>query len=400
MTAAKRSILFISTQLPFPPKSGGTVKSFHYVKDLSQRYHLSVACLLKDDDADYVEEFQKQVKLERCLVEPHQTSRNALTLLKSMLGFPCLNVYRNYSVPFKQKVETVISEYDIVLIDHYEVFQYVSKDFKGKVVLHTHNAEFMLWQRMSELESNPIKKALLKNEARRVKKYEQAIFDQSDLVYTTESDQELYKKHGFQLSNFSTTYHLGNDQLLAKEDLKFEETELALTFMGTLSWEPNVDGLLWFLNEVWPTLKTKFPQLIFYILGKEPDERIKKRCANEAQIVFTGFVEDLDDYLKKTRVYLAPLRFGSGMKVKVLEGLYRGVPTVSSSVGAEGLQVKDGQHIMIADTAEGFISKCILLLEEADTWTQLRNQSRKVAAEKYRWAPLFERMDEALKKLI
>lgn len=399
MGTDQKSLLFITTQLPYPPKSGGTVKSWNYIKDLAQRYNLSLATLLKDDDADFVEDLKEQISFHHFLAEEHQTERSALSLLNSYLGFPCLNVFRNYSPSFYSKVQSILEQFDMVIIDHYEMFQYVPKSYSGKLILHTHNAEFMLWRRLAELESNPLKKLLLKLEAKRVAQYEQSIFDRSDLIFTTESDQELYQKHGFKLGNVKTTYHLGNEQLLELEDLNFSDTELALSFMGTLSWEPNVDGLLWFLNEVWPLLIKDFPQLKFYILGKDPDPRIKNLAEGDAQIIFTGFVKNLDDYLKKTRVYLAPLRFGSGMKVKVLEGLYRGVPTVSTSVGAEGLKVEDNKHIMIADQAKDFAAKCIRLLQDKNQWNILRNESRLLADKHYRWSPLFDRMDASLKKL-
>ncbi len=400
MGTNQKSLLFITTQLPYPPKSGGTVKSWNYIKDLAQRYDLSLATLLKDDDADYVEALKEKISFHHFLAEKHQTARSAKTLLNSYLGFPCLNVFRNYSPAFYKKVQDRIHESDMVIIDHYEVFQYVPNNYKGKVILHTHNAEFMLWRRLAELENNPLKKLLLKMEAKRVAKYEQSIFDRSDLIFTTESDQELYHKHGFKLGNVETTYHLGNEQLLDLEDLNFSDTELALCFMGTLSWEPNIDGLIWFLKEVWPLLKKEFPQLKFYILGKDPDQRIKTVVQEDPHVIFTGFVKNLDDYLKKTRVYLAPLRFGSGMKVKVLEGLYRGVPTVSTSVGAEGLKVEDGKHIMIADQAEEFASKCIQLLQNETLWNTIKKESRILADKQYRWAPLFDRMDQSVKKLI
>jgi len=103
--------------------------------------------------------------------------------------------------------------------------------------------------------------------------------------------------------------------------------------------------------------------------------------------------------LKKTRVYIAPLRFGSGMKVKVLEGLYRGVPMVSTSVGAEGLAVKNEQDILIADDNISFANSCITLLENKNRWETVRDNSRKIAKEKYRWKPLFEKMDLSLKAL-
>ncbi len=400
MANIKPSILFISTQLPFPPKSGGTVKSWNYVKDLSARYKLSVACLLKDDDDQFVESFKSKLPLANLITHAHQTSRSITTLLKSYLGHACLNVYRNHSKTFRNQLSAVLKEVEAVIIDHYEMFQYVPVDFTGKVILHTHNAEFMLWQRMNELESNPFKKLILRLEAKRVAKFEQEIFNRSDLIYTTESDQELYRKHSFQLGNIQVTYHLGNDTLLDLPNIEFSSTELAITFMGTLSWEPNVDGLLWFIENVYPKVLKKHPNCKLYVLGKDPDARLLKAAQSFEFIVFTGFVKELDSYLKKTRVYIAPLRFGSGMKVKVLEGLYRGVPTVSTSVGAEGLKVEDNKHIMIANEPDTFAGKCIRLLEDEKSWNSLLANSRQIARQEYQWIPLFERMDIELKKVL
>ena len=109
--------------------------------------------------------------------------------------------------------------------------------------------------------------------------------------------------------------------------------------------------------------------------------------------------EDLDDYLQKTRVYIAPLRFGSGMKVKVLEGLYRGNPCVTTTVGAEGLQLIEGETIYVSDDAKDFSEKCISLLENESIWTKMRDNARKIAETEYKWVSLFQKMDKTFKKL-
>jgi len=394
------SLLFLSTQLPYPPKSGGTMKSWKYVEDLSKRYQLGLACLLKDEDESYLAEFEKKIKLTQFIHQKLEVNRNPINLIKSYFGFPCLNVFRNFSKSFQGKVNQIANDYDLIVVDHYEMFQYVPKNYKGKVVMHTHNAEFMLWQRMGELTKNPLVKWLLKAEAMRVKKYEKAIFNASDLIYSTPSDIELYKNHAFKTDKHRSTYHLGNDQLLELPPLKFSDTELALSFMGTLSWEPNIDALLWFIQEVWPQIIKKQADCRFYIMGKKGDERIYEAAKKFPNIIFTGFVKDLESYLKKSRVYIAPLRFGSGMKVKVLEGLYRGVPMVSTSVGAEGLALKNEQHILIANDSTQFAAACLRLIEEQTLWKQLSENSRKIAAEKYRWEPLFEQMDKELQLLL
>ena len=147
-------------------------------------------------------------------------------------------------------------------------------------------------------------------------------------------------------------------------------------------------------------VKSKEANARIYVLGKNPDSRIIKEAGNDPNIIFTGFVQDLDDYLKKTRVYLAPLRFGSGMKVKVLEGLYRGVPSVVTSVGAEGLEINHEQQVLIADDPKEFAKQCIRLLEDEQLWNSIRDESRTLAANQYRWESLFKQMDKSLLSLI
>ena len=395
-----KNILFLTTQLPYPPKSGGTVKSWNYVQFLSKNYSLSIACLLKGEDENHLLDFKEKIPLTNFIHQFVHVPRSALSLIKSYFFSPCLNAFRNRSDSFKKEVRQLSLNQDVIIVDHYEMFQYVPSDFKGTVVLHTHNAEFMLWKRMSELESNPFKKVLLYLESMRVKKYERKICGNSDLIYATPSDIQLYESNGFDVSRHAITFHLGNDTLLDLADLNFDDTEKAITFMGTLSWEPNIDGIVWFLHEVWPIIIASESETTLYILGSSPDSRIKEAANKDPRIQFTGFVADLESYLKKSRVYIAPLRFGSGMKVKVLEGLYRGVPTVSTSVGAEGLEVSNGQEIFIADAASDFAVNCLNLLNDKQKWESLRTASRKVAAEKYRWSPLFEKMNRELRSLI
>lgn len=392
-------ILFLTHQLPYPPKSGGTVKSWNYVSFLAKTHNLSVGCLLKGDDKDHLNGFAAKVTLENLYCKGLDVERTPLNLVKSYLFSTSLNVFRNYSSSFKKSIASVIANYQIVIVDHYEMFQYVPDSYTGKVVMHTHNAEFMLWQRMSELTSNPIKKLILKLEAVRVKKYELEIFKKSNLIFSTPSDITLYKKYGFDISKHAITYHLGNDNLLELPSLEFEKTEKAITFIGTLSWEPNIDGICWFIENCWAIIKNQHPDCKLYILGKNPDQRIRKAAKKDPQIIFTGFVKNLDIYLEKTRVYIAPLRFGSGMKVKVLEGLYRGTPCVTTSVGGEGLEIKNEEHILISDDANSFSSDCLRLLENKTLWVKLRDNARKIAKDKYRWDDLFLAMEKSMKKL-
>ncbi|MAY83230.1 MAG: glycosyl transferase [Flavobacteriales bacterium] len=396
---AKQSILFISTQLPYPPKSGGTIKSWNYISHLTKQFDVGLACFLKEDDNSHLAEFKTKLQLKDCLTESLNMPRNIFSLVGSYLFSNSLNLYRNRSASFRSKVNELSVNYDMILIDHYEMFQYVPANYSGKVIVHTHNAEFALWQRMAELSANPLIKLALNMESRRVKNYESKIFRKADLVYATPSDIESFKEAGINSEKFAKTYHLGNEELLYLPAIEYEQTEKSLVFMGTLSWEPNIDGLLWFIEEVYPSIIEKHPDLKLYVLGKQSDDRLSKLSRDYSGIHLCGFIEDIDQYLRKSRVFIAPLRFGSGMKVKVLEGMYRGLPMVTTEVGAEGLEVKNEQHMIITDDATEYAKSCIRLIEDKDLWMRLSESSRKLASDKYTWEPLFKEMDEALGKL-
>jgi hypothetical protein len=295
-----RSILFLSTQLPYPPKSGGTIKSWNYVKNLAEKYELGIACLLKDNDAEYVEEFQKKIPLKQLECFPLDVPRNPLNLLKSYLGYPCLNVYRNFCKEMQEKVQSIVSEYDLIIVDHYEVFQYVPSNYKGKVVLHTHNAEFELWKRMVDITSNPLMKWAIKLEAERVLKYEKRIIQTADLVYATPSDIECYRQAGIDTTDIKITYHLGNNELLELPQLGFDQTEKALLFMGTLSWQPNIDGLKWFIETIYPELLKEHDELKFYVLGEVGDECLQQLAEKHKGIELCGFVSEIEHYLSNS----------------------------------------------------------------------------------------------------
>lgn len=395
----RKDILFLTTQLPYPPVSGGTIKSYHLVGHLSKNNNLHLACLLKDDDEENEKDFLGEFRLAGYFSQKLEVKRNIFNYLKSFLLSASFNSYRNRSKIFKKTIGKMADVMDAIVVDHYEMFQYVPKDFVGKVIFHSHNAEFMLWERMSDLESNIFKKAILKAESFRVKKLEKSIIDRSDIIFASPYDISVYKEIGIQSLNYATTYHLGNDDLLEKKAIQFEETEKSLVFVGTLSWEPNVQGLIWFMDEVFPRLKHLQPEAKVYIVGGKIDQRLLDH-KNHKDIVFTGFVDDLEGIYQKARISVIPLRFGSGMKVKVLESMYRGIPMVSTSIGVEGIELMDGENVFVEDEAVNFADKISLLMDNKGIWTKFRDNSREIAKEKYTWEMLFDHMDQVMDKVL
>jgi len=214
-------ILFLTNQLPFPPISGGKIKSWNLVDFFSNNHDLSVVSIINPDDIENLEEFRKKIKLKRLITKELNVKRSIINLLLSYFTRKTLNNFRTYSAEIKNNIKKIANDYDILFVDHYEMFQYVPRKFKGKVILHTHNAEYIMWERYANLEKSKLKKLFIKLEAKRIFDAEIKCCELADLVFAAPNDQTNLSKTGILSEKFRTTFHLGNDKMLDLPDYEF-----------------------------------------------------------------------------------------------------------------------------------------------------------------------------------
>ncbi|MFT4925815.1 MAG: glycosyltransferase involved in cell wall biosynthesis [Phenylobacterium sp.] len=390
-------ILFLTPQLPYPPISGGVIKSFKLVELLTREYQLTLACLLKSaEDENNLAEFNDTALLGNAVTYPLNIPRTPMNFAKScMAGLP-LTIYRNKSREFAATIAAMAVDFELIFVDHYLMYQYIPDDYQGRVVVHQHNAEFVIWQRMAVQTRNPIKKALLYFEASRIRRYEVAMCSRVHRVLAAPNDQQALADAGSPNHHFLDTYHLGDEENLSLPAIDYQHTQMKLLFIGTLTWEANVDGLLWFLRDSWPLIKQACPEASFTVVGKHSEALAKQLLQLAPEIDLLGFVDDLEVLYQTHRVFVAPLRFGSGIKVKVVNGLYRGIPTVTTNVGAEGMRVQSGEHLMVADSANDFAQGVITLLRHEADWQRLSVQSRQHMREHYSWDVVFKNVRRSL----
>lgn len=406
-----RTILFITPQLPYPPISGGTIVSLKMIDFLSKSYKLILVCQLKSqDDIENEEIFLKEYGKRLWMYKSARLSfdtykRSFSNLLKSYFHNVPLSVYRNFNSNIRKYVSYLLENerIDRVLVDHYVGFQYIEKFIEYmkkrhiKIILLEHNAEYVIWERYAKLETNLIKKFLIKIEAERIKNYERKICLLSDNVLClTENDMNALLELGLSKDKFKVITPVGDYELLNKDDLQFESTEESLLFVGTLSWEANIEGIEWFIKNVWKELRREFINLRLYIVGKNPPERLTKYSQLDKNIIFTGFVDDLEAYYKRCRVFVSPIRFGSGIKIKNINAMYRGIPLVTTSVGIEGINGEDGKHFYIADDEKLFKEKISILLKNKDKWYEISRNARQLAREKYSWDIILTQLREVI----
>ncbi|MFT5972464.1 MAG: glycosyltransferase involved in cell wall biosynthesis [Cryomorphaceae bacterium] len=395
------NLLFITTQLPYPPKSGGVIKSFRLIEHWSKSHDVTVACLLKGDDNKHLEEFTNKVNLKKLITEEFNVKRSGLNLIISYLKGMTLNIFRNFSTSFLARIRTVLGETDLIFVDHYEMYEYIKKlSPKQPVILHEHNAEFVMWQRLAEIESSFIKRTILKMEASRIKKAELNFVEHAQLTLAAPNDIDELVSVGADRKKFDKTYHLGEDEMIQWPLVAYSKTELRILYIGTLTWEANVDGLVWFLESVWPGVRSKHPGVQLDVVGKNPDQRIVDLANEDSQITLLGFIDDLRTVYDRSRVFICPLRFGSGIKVKVLNAMYRGIPTVTTEIGVEGLEMESGKEIFYnsADSKE-FSHQISLLMEDKDLWEAMQRSAREKATD-YTWSSLLDSHDQSMKSLL
>ncbi|EED31674.1 glycosyl transferase, group 1 [gamma proteobacterium NOR5-3] len=391
-----KKLLFITPELPYPPQSGGKVKSLKLLEALAERYEVTLVSPLKLDDADYRPAFEKQ---SPCVQHVHRridVSRSAKSLLGSYLRGTPLNVHRSYDAALAQQVRRLAPSHDVIFLDHYEVSAYLPDNYRGMVVYHAHNAYHQIWDRYARLPGNPAFRIAALLESRRVRRAEEKIAHRADLVFASPNDTETLVESGISPSKISHTYHLGDDSQLRLPQLEFSATRKKLMYVGLLGWEANVVGLLWFIESVWPRLLQEHPDLEFDIVGKNPDQRLIDAVAIYPNIRLRGFVEDLQEIYRDSRVSIAPLLFGSGMKVKVLDAMARGIPTVTTPVGAEGVDYANNRHLSVATNADDMALATLQLLVDETLWNRMRDESRRLIGERYTWRQLFSSMHDAL----
>jgi glycosyltransferase involved in cell wall biosynthesis len=393
-------ILFLTNVLPYPPYSGGVIKSYNLIDFLSKCSDLSLISLLKNDDAEHEAKFREKFRFNKYYSKAVNIERTSINFFKSIVCNKTLNLYRNFDKEVKEKIDEFIPKHDIIFVDHYEMFQYIPANCEKKVVFHEHNAEFIMWKRFSEVSSNFVKKKILHFESKRIVRAELKYCQRADIIFAAPNDQLELINMGANKEKFKTTYHLGNDENLKLPKLNYSDTDESLLYVGTLTWEANIDGLIWFIDNIWGNLTEQFPNLKFNIIGKNPDIRLIKIKAKYKNIILHGFVEDLNEFYRMSRVFVVPQRFGSGIKVKILDAMYRGIPCVTTSIGVEGLQIKNGKELMIADDEQNFAKYVAELLTDKILWENLNTNSRKLAADKYTWQKMLEEHFKDMEKVI
>ncbi len=396
-------ILWVKADKLLPVENGGNIRSYHVLRYLACRHDLTFySYYAGKPDPAYEQELQGQlpgaVAMCRGKKELGGVGRGLDYLWH--VGAPApYAVSRFADAGVQRRLGTWFGEssFDVTVCDFLDAAVNFPARLNIPSVLFQHNVESEIWRRHAETASNPFRKMMYRMEFRKMLHYEQnAVRRFQHVIAVSENDRSIMTQWvdadhitvvptGVDLAHFAPDAHTSNTRASDPAPL--------ITFIGAMDWEPNVDGVEYFCGEVWGAIKRGVPEARLRIVGRNPVRRVEKWASDSIEV--TGRVPSVTEHLRQSAVVIVPLRIGGGTRLKIYEAMAAGKAVVSTTVGAEGLDVHHGRDIILADDAQTFSQAVLMLLRDGE----LRNRYGKAAAEtaaRYDWPAIGQRFSEVL----
>lgn len=396
-------ILQLCHKVPFPAKDGGSMAINNLTQGLI-RENNSVKLLAINTKKHFVDierlpvEYRSATGVEAIFVD---TDVKAGAAFVNLFSGDSYNITRFYSPEFENKLIGVLKtqRFDIVQLESLYVSMYtdtIRKYSSAKIVLRAHNIEHRIWELAAQLSGNPIKKAYLKLLAKRLKKYELSTLQNFDgIAAITKSDEVFFKKSGFSKPIITVPFGIEINNAVSN----VQEEYPSLFHIGAMDWQPNIEGITWFLNEVWDKIHAKHPQLKLYLAGRNMQksewEQLKKN-----NVIIVGEVENAQQFILSKGIMLVPLLSGGGMRVKIIEGLSLGKTIITTKTGAEGVECENNTHCIFANTADEFLEAISRLMSDKQLYTKIGNNAKHLANEHYNNADICKRLSDFYKTIV
>jgi glycosyltransferase involved in cell wall biosynthesis len=286
--------------------------------------------------------------------------------------------------------------FDIAICDFLCTTLNFPRNLGVPAVLFQHNVESVLWKRKAQMEVQWLDRTISKLEYAKMRRFEPEQVRRFDHVITVSEQDRQAMRWMVDLARISVI-PTGVDLNKYRYDSGARPAEPLVVFTGSMDWEANIDGVEFFCNQVWPQVLQRVPQARFRIVGRNPHPRVKKLASESVEI--TGTVPSVIDHLREAAVMVVPLRIGGGTRIKIYEGMAMGKALVSTRVGAEGLDVRSGQDILLADDPERFADSICTLLSDEGLRRRIEAAAHHTAI-KYDWSVVTQRFVEVLQQTI
>ena len=392
-------IIFLTFQFPYPPFSGAAIKTLSLLDHLRASHEVHLLSLRRGPLSPAQEEWA--ANLDGLQTVELNKPRNVWSLLSSYVARVPLRIERNRSGKMALLVEAQLDALrpDMVFVDGLSMAQYVPARLRRRAILHEHNAEYVIWQRQSEIESGP-RRWVASSEAARLRRYEASVVRQFDRVFAvSEDDCRILIDLGARRDRVGVLPNIPDRTLLDRLAPTFADTGTVILYFGTLSWQPNIEGLERILTSVFPGVRRQMPNARLIVAGVGASRALAARVAATDGAEFRGQVEDPEPLYRSSRILIDATRSGGGTRLKVLNAFARGIPVVATTRAAEGIEVIPGEHLLIADEDAQLIDAVVSLLRDGDHWQAISENARALVRGRYVAETAYRPLDEAVARI-
>ncbi|MCI0590548.1 MAG: glycosyltransferase family 4 protein [Gammaproteobacteria bacterium] len=394
-------VLVLDEEFPYPTNNGKRTRSFNLYRRLAGQFQIRYVGYGEDGSAA-----AKVLRAEgiepvsvRARVPPKQGPGFYLRLLANLLSPLPYIVTSHYSQVYRDVVEHNLARFrpDLVLYEWTPYAIYAKGLSPVKKLVSAHNVEADIWQRYYENETNLLRRWYIREQWRKVERFEQAALGWVDGAMAV-SDLDCARLAqvcpGLRMTVIPNGVDLDYFRSLRQPDQRRH-----LVFTGSMDWRPNQDAARYFIREILPLLRQTRPDLECTFVGRSPPADIQG-LAEVPGVHITGTVDDVRPYVGRAAVYVVPLRIGGGSRLKILEALAMGRAVVSTTVGAEGLDVVHDKHLLLADDPRTFADSVLWLIDDQQRCRNLSTEGRRLVEQHYGWHALADRFGNFVREIV
>ena len=390
-------VLMLTPYLPYPLVSGGQIRTYNLLKHLSLHHDITLFALIKDDsERQYLSELKKYCRH----IELFKRTKNPFVLRNILLAgfspYPFV-VTRNLPLGMKRAVQAELarSRYDLI---HAETFYMMPNipPTRVPIILAEQTIEYLGYQDYMK-KSHLFLRPVLAIDVMKIKYWERYFWRKADKLITMSAEDKTFIER--ELGKSTSTSVVANGVDLAffsgvKKRLPINPTVL---FVGTFKWLPNIEAVEEIVHKIWPLILSRLPMAKLKIVGFSPTAKIQA-YGEDKSIEVLGGIDDIRDAFASSHILLAPIRSGKGTRYKVLEAMITGTPVVATTLAVEGLDLQNGQEVLIADTSSGLSDAAVKLLTDRSLQLKLGRAGEAIVRRGYSWDIIAKDLDKVYKE--
>lgn len=365
-------ILQLCKKFPYPLKDGESIAVTYLSKALKD-LGCEITLLCMNTTKHYMEMSELPEDFdhyESIHCTPLDNTLKPFDAFLNLFSHASYHVERFVSQPFQQKLIELLAQntYDIIQLETLYLAPYVEtikRYSSAQIVMRAHNVEHEIWERISQNTSFLPKKWYLTHLAKKLRNYEVANLNNYDfLLALTDRDLKRFKKLGYKNGAMASPIGLEASKYIVRSVDRRTAKAFSLCFIGSLDWMPNIEGLNWFLHRVWPMITQQYPEVTLHVAGRNTPKSLF--AMSMKNVVIHGEVPNASEFISRYDAMVVPLFSGSGMRVKILEGMALGKVVISTSLGKEGIDARDKEEIIVADNEAAFVNAIGYCLRQPD----------------------------------